>query len=450
MTITSLVHGLGVAGVATARAMQRLGHRVVVTDDTIDEAKVAEATRLGLEIDQPPADLDRFVREFDLISPAPGVAESHPLIRAARSADRHIASEIELAWMWERERTGGPRPMVAVTGTDGKTTTVSMITSMLEVAGRHPIACGNTDTPLLDALELDVDVYVVECSSFRLAFTDGFRAEASIWLNLAPDHLNWHDSMASYEAAKARIFKQQSAGDVSIGNIDDPVVRRHLADSPARQVSVGDGGDYRCEAGALIHPDGVIIGAGEMRRSLPHDISNALAAAASVLETGLASPEQVARTLAEFEAPAHRISLVGRIDGIPCFDDSKATTPHAALAAIRSFPSAVLIAGGRNKDLDLTVLAEAGDHVRAVIAIGEAAPEIEAVFAPRVPVRRAESMESAVRAALGEVLEGDVVLLSPACASFDWYPAGGYAARGEHFARVVDDLSRAGVAVKGA
>ncbi|MBL6760866.1 MAG: UDP-N-acetylmuramoyl-L-alanine--D-glutamate ligase [Ilumatobacteraceae bacterium] len=450
MTITSLVHGLGIAGAATARAMQRLGHRVVVTDDVIDDAKVAEAARLGLEIEQPPTNLDQFVRSFDLISPAPGVAESHPLIRAARSADRRIASEIELAWMWERERTGGARPMVAVTGTDGKTTTVSMVAAMLESAGRRTVACGNTDTPLLDALEMDVDLYVVECSSFRLAFTEEFHAEAAIWLNLAPDHLNWHDSMATYEAAKAKIFHQQTPGDVSIGNIDDPIVRRHLAGSPGRKVSVGEGGDYRCIDGDLVCPAGVIIGAREMRRSLPHDISNGLAAAASVLETGLATVDEVAGALAAFEAPAHRISLVGRVDGIECFNDSKATTPHAALAAIRSFPSIVLIAGGRNKDLDLSVLAEARDHIRGVIAIGEAAAEIEAVFAPGVPVRHAGSMESAVRAAIEEASNGDVVLLSPACASFDWYPAGGYAARGEHFARVVDDLARAGVMVKGA
>ena len=450
MTITSLVHGLGIAGAATVRAMQRLGHQVVVTDDAIDDAKVAQAARLGLEIEQPPADLDGFVRAFDLISPAPGVAESHPLIRAARAADQRIASEIELAWMWERERTGGARPMVAVTGTDGKTTTVSMITAMLESAGRRTVACGNTDTPLLDALEMDVDVYVVECSSFRLAFTEGFRAEAAIWLNLAPDHLNWHDSMATYEAAKARIFSQQTPEDVSIGNIDDPIVRRHLSDSPARRVSVGESGEYRFVNGALVSPSGVIIEAGDMRRSLPHDISNGLAAAASVIETGLATVSEVAGALAAFEAPAHRISLVGRVDGVDCFNDSKATTPHAALAAIRSFPSVVLIAGGRNKDLDLGVLAEARDHIRGVIAIGEAAAEIEAVFAPNVPVRHAGSMESAVRAAVEEACEDDVVLLSPACASFDWYPAGGYAARGEHFARVVDDLAQSGAMVKGA
>jgi len=450
MTIHSLVHGLGIAGASTVRAMQRLGHRVVVTDDAIDDAKVDEARRLGVDIESLPRDLEGFVRSFDIVSPAPGVPEGHPLIAAAVAADRHVASEIELAWMWEQERPGGARPMIAVTGTDGKTTTVSMVAAMLEAAGRRTVACGNTDTPLLDALELDVDVYVVECSSFRLALTDGFRAEAGVWLNLAPDHLNWHASMESYEAAKARIFSQQRADDLAIGNVDDPVVRRHLLDAPGRRIGVGTDGEYRFVDGALCHPGGRIVDARSMRRSLPHDISNALAAAASVIETGMATPSEVATALAGFEAPAHRISLVGEVDGIPCFDDSKATTPHASLAAIRSFPRVVLIAGGRNKDLDLSVLAESVDHLRAVIAIGEAAEEVGAVFEGRVPVRRAGSMEIAVESAVREAREGDVVLLSPACASFDWYPAGGYAARGEHFARVVIDLARRGAAVKGA
>ncbi|MEK9937707.1 MAG: UDP-N-acetylmuramoyl-L-alanine--D-glutamate ligase [Ilumatobacter sp.] len=450
MTMTSLVHGLGIAGVSTVRAMQRLGHRVLVTDDAIDDAKVLEAARLGVEIESLPGDLDSFIRSFDIVSPAPGVPEGHPLIAAAIAADRHVASEIELAWMWEQQRPGGARPMIAVTGTDGKTTTVSMVASMLEEAGHRTIACGNTDTPLLDALELDVDAYVVECSSFRLALTEGFRAEAGVWLNLAPDHLNWHSSMESYEAAKARIFSQQGPDDIAIGNVDDPIVRRHLREAPGRRVGVGSDGDYRVVDGVLRHPGGVVIEAREMRRSLPHDISNALAAAASVIETGMATPEQVAAALARFEAPAHRISLVGEVDRIPCFDDSKATTPHGALAAIRSFPRVVLIAGGRNKDLDLSVLGEAAAHVRAVVAIGEAADEIAAAFDGRAPVRHAGSMETAVESAIHEAEEGDVVLLSPACASFDWYPTGGYAARGEHFARVVVDLAQRGAAVKGA
>ncbi len=450
MTMTSLVHGLGIAGVSTVRAMQRLGHRVLVTDDAIDDAKVLEAARLGVEIESLPSDLDSFVRSFDIVSPAPGVPEGHPLIAAAIAADRHVASEIELAWMWEQPRPGGARPMIAVTGTDGKTTTVSMVASMLEEAGHRTVACGNTDTPLLDALELDVDAYVVECSSFRLALTEGFRAEAGVWLNLAPDHLNWHSSMESYEAAKARIFSQQGPDDIAIGNVDDPIVRRHLREAPGRRVGVGSDGDYRVVDGVLRHPGGVVIEAREMRRSLPHDISNALAAAASVIETGMATPEQVAAALARFEAPAHRISLVGEVDRIPCFDDSKATTPHGALAAIRSFPRVVLIAGGRNKDLDLSVLGKAAAHVRAVIAIGEAADEIAVAFDGRAPVRHAGSMETAVESAIHEAEEGDVVLLSPACASFDWYPTGGYAARGEHFARVVADLAQRGAAVKGA
>jgi UDP-N-acetylmuramoylalanine--D-glutamate ligase len=186
-------------------------------------------------------------------------------------------------------------------------------------------------------------------------------------------------------------------------------------------------------------PRGPIIAASEMTRSLPHDITNALAAAALVMETELVSIEAVADALRNFEAPAHRLQFVGEVGGVRWFNDSNATTPHAASAAIQAFPSAVLIAGGRNKDLDLAPMAAAGASLRGVVAIGEAAEEISEIFAGAVEVVIAGSMETAIdlaaRLAGGE---GEVVL-SPGCASFDWYPSGGYPARGDHFARLVKE-----------
>jgi len=442
MTVRSLVHGLAIAGAATVRALQRLGHEVVATDDAIDPARRSLADDLGVELRSlPDGDLGGFLAGFDLVAPAPGVPEHHRLIVSADRLGVRVASEIELAYEWEQERPGGPRPMLAITGTDGKTTTTEMTAAILRAAGLRAVAAGNTDVPLLDALAMDVDVYVVECTSFRLAWTESFRAEGAAWINLAPDHLNWHRSMDTYAAAKARIFAAQRPSDVAIGNIADPVVMGHLAGSPGRHVTFGPGGDYRVEGGHLVGPDGRIVAVESLARALPHDVQNALAASALVLETQMVPVSAIGEALAEFVTPPHRMAFVAEIGGIRYFDDSKATTPHASLAAIRSFPSAVLIAGGRNKGLDLSSLADAAGHLRAVVAIGEAAPTVCEVFDGLVETVVAGSMEAAVDAATRAARPGDTVILSPACASFDWYPSGGYPARGEHFARAVRALA---------
>lgn len=441
----SLVHGFALTGVATVTALMRHGHSVTVTDDAPDDAKERAASDLGLRLEQLPVDLDRFVADFDLVSPAPGVPESHPLIAAALRNKVRLASEIELAYEWEQARPGGARPMLAVTGTDGKTTTCEMAVSILTAAGYRSMAVGNTDVPLLDALDLDLDVYVVECTSFRLAWTEQFRAEGAVWLNLAPDHLNWHEDMQSYETAKARIFAAQTPSDIAIGKVDDEVVRRHLDKSVARQFTFGREGDYRVEDGHLVGPRGTIVPIGELARSFPHDLEDALAAAALTMETGFASPSDVALGLGRFTTPRHRIERVATIDDVTYYDDSKATTPHAAAAAIRAFPTGVLIAGGRNKGLDLAPMAVDGAALRAVVAIGEAAEAVEAAFAGHVEVVRAGSMETAVELASRLAHRGDAVVLSPGCASFDWYPTGGYPARGEHFARAVRALQSVGL-----
>jgi UDP-N-acetylmuramoylalanine--D-glutamate ligase len=434
--VRALVHGFAITGESTARALLARGHEVVVTDDLIDDAKTASAEALGLELVPLPDDLDAFVRGFDLVSPAPGVPEMHELVRAAQRAGVELASEIELAYRWDRARSAGPRPILAVTGTDGKTTTTELTVAILRAAGHRTAALGNTETPLLDALELDLDVFVVECTSFRLAWTTSFRADAAVWLNLAPDHLNWHASLDSYIAAKERIFALQSADDVAIGFVDDPVVMAALERAPARRRTFGlDGADYHFDGASLVAPSGPIVVASTMRRRLPHDITNALAASALVIESGLADPDAIAEALATFEAPPHRLEPVASADGVDWFNDSKATTPHATSAAIRAFDSLVLIAGGSRKGVDLSPMATEPGRVRAVVAIGEAAPDVRAVFAPTTTVVDADTMAAAVRVAGDLARRGDAVVLSPGCASFDWYT--GYPARGDDFKRLV-------------
>jgi UDP-N-acetylmuramoylalanine--D-glutamate ligase len=443
---TALVYGLAVAGAATVRALAARGFDVIAADDVDTPARRQLAADLGVDLVIDPGDkpLTAIVDRSDVVVPAPGVPEGHRVVAMAQRKSRRIASELELAYEWEQERDGGPRPILAITGTDGKTTTTLLTVAMLEAAGCRAVAAGNTDVPLVTAVDLDVDAFVVECTSFRLAWTERFRGEAAVWLNLAPDHLNWHDSVAAYVSAKGRIFTNQRPSDVAIGFADDPEVMRHLARAPARHVTfAAANADYRVEGGVLVAPRGEIAALTSMRRSLPHDVTNGLAAAALVLETRLADTSSVAGALATFVGPPHRIELVAEADGVAWFNDSKATTPHAAAAAIGGFGRVVLIAGGRNKGLDLSPMAAAPERIRTVVAIGEASGDVAAAFAETdVPVTIASSMPEAVDVAGAAALPGDVVLLSPGCASFDWYPDGGFEARGDHFRDLVRQYLR--------
>lgn len=449
---SALVFGLAIAGHALAGELRARRYDLVVADDAPDDAKRSAADALGCRLVESPdaAEVDRMVAAADIVCPAPGVPETHAVVRSAVAHGKPLCSEIDLAYEWEQQRPEGPRPMLAVTGTDGKTTTTLLAAAMLAQAGHRAAAVGNTELPLVAALATDADVFVVECSSFRLNWSRSFRAEASVWLNLAPDHQNWHTSMAAYEAAKARLWQYLRPTDVAVGFATDEVVMRNLRRAPGVHRTFGAAtGDYRREGDRLEGPAGAFASIADMRRALPHDVTNALAAAAMVLETGLADAAAVRAALATFRHPPHRIEPVGEFAGARWFNDSKATTPHAALTAIRGFDHVVLLAGGRNKGLDLAALATEHGRVSAVVALGEAAPEIVAAFEPWCPVVVASDMAEAVRAAAALARPGDTVLLSPACASFDWYPQGGYPARGDDFKRLVQQMF-AGAVVPGA
>ena len=447
MTETALVYGIAISGAAVARALHDRGFRVLVADDVVNDAKTAAAAAVGADLIVHPdaSTLDELVSMSDIVCPAPGVPETHAVISAALRDGKPIRSEIDLAYQWEQQRRGGPRPMLAVTGTDGKTTTTMMAAAMLRCAGLKVAAVGNTELPLIAALDSDVDVFVVECSSFRLNWIDHFRSEASVWLNLADDHQNWHVSMHAYERAKARMWSNNRPTDVAVGYAADQAVMRNLDVAVGRQLTFGtDTADYRLVGSTLTGPAGSLAERATMTRDLPHDVSNALAAAAISIESGLATVAAVAEALETFEHPPHRIEPIGEFAGARWFNDSKATTPHAAITAIRSFSNVVLLAGGRNKDLDLASMADEHDRVKAVVALGEAAPIIHAAFARWCPVVDASSMHAAVAAAAALATAGDTVLLSPACASFDWYPDGGYPARGDDFKRLVHAYFKSG------
>ena len=435
---TTLVFGLGVAGMAVANALHECGETVILADDEATKQHEDFARALNCEfIDATDeAAVVRTLKRITRLAPAPGISESHHVVSTARQMGLTISSELELAYNIEELRTGGPRPMLGITGTDGKTTTTLMTAAMLHAAGHKSLAVGNTETPLIQALNTDTQVFAVECSSFRLANCENFRTRASVWLNLAPDHLDWHTNMESYAAAKAQMWAHTRAGDVAVAPVEDARILHVAHESTARTVTFGaTQGDYHAQDGRLNSPHGSIMNIADMKRAMPHDITNALAAAAISIESGLVEPSHVARALSEFDNAPHRIEYVGMIAGVKWFNDSKATSPHAVVTALRGFDSVVLIAGGRNKGLDLAQIAEESARIKSVVAIGESAELVAEIFSGLKPVVMVDSMLSAVENAARLASTDDVVLLSPGCTSFDWY--GGYAERGDHFAGLV-------------
>ncbi len=433
----ALVLGLGLAGEAAARRLAERGWSVTVAEDRPTTATRTRSVVLagrGMRVVEcpDPESTASLVDDADMVVPSPGVPAAHPAIARALAMETDVCSELELAARWSS------LPMVAVTGTNGKTTVTTLVEGMLCASGLRTVAASNNDLPLVDALarETELDLVVVEASSFRLQFSERFRPRVAAWLNQAEDHLDWHGTREGYAWAKSRVWAAQEGDDVAVANAEDPVVMGWAAKVRSRLVTFGlERGDWRVEGEALLLPDGrVLLGVDELWRALPHDRANALAAAATAVAAG-ASLEGVRSTLRSFRGMAHRLCLVGEDEGVAFYDDSKATDPHATAAALGGFPSVVLIAGGRNKGLDLSVLVAHADRLRVVVAIGEAGDEVEQTFAGIVPVVRARSMDGAVAAARTAARPGDAVLLSPACASYDWYSS--YRERGDDFARAV-------------
>ena len=439
---STFVFGLAVAGRAVATSLRARGIEVVVGDDKLSDEHRSFAKSIGARVVDITSDgeLQRVMSSVDVLSPAPGVPENHGVIRGARENGVSIQSEIEIAYRAELLRSDGPRPMVAITGTDGKTTTTLMANAMLRAAGLRSEAVGNTEVPLIESLATDAQAFAIECSSFRLEHTELFRAQASAWLNIAPDHLDWHSSYQKYFDAKAKMWASCTPTDVAVAPVDDVNILAVARASAARVVTFGAAdGDYRIVGNELCGPSGSIMDISRMKRSLPHDVTNALAAAAVCMESGLATAQHVANALEQFENAPHRIQFVAEIHGVRWFNDSKATSPHAASVALRAFDSIVLIAGGKNKDLDLSQMACEPHRMRAVVAIGMAADEIAQAFSGVCTVVKAENMIAAVSQAHELSRSGDVVVLSPGCTSYDWYS--NYGERADDFMNCVRELS---------
>ncbi len=422
----AVVVGLGATGQAVTRHLVGDGWEVVVVEDHPTANTSGAAERLGATLGTA-AD----AAGADVVVPSPGVPPRHPVHEVASRAGVPVLSEVELAW-----RAADDKRLVAVTGTNGKTTVTTLVAAMLVESGRTAVAAGNIGLPLIDAVAQDVDVVVAEVSSFQLQHTEGFRPSVAVWLNLAEDHLDWHTTIEHYAAAKARIWANQGGDDVAVANAEDEAVAKAAASAPGRVVTFGLAeGEYRVSSGALRTPDGAeVIDCEDLPRNLPHDVANALAATAAAIAAG-AELAACRAALSAFHGLPHRLQLVLESGGVRYYDDSKATTPASVLAALRGFDSVVLIAGGRNKGLDLGVLRREAHRLRAVVSIGEAASQVASALEGTTQVIPAGSMVDAVMAARSAARPGDAVVLSPGCASFDWY--GSYGERGEDFVRTV-------------
>lgn len=438
-----LVVGLRTTGDSVVRHCTARGDTVTVVEEDPGhrgyEARVAAARASGATVLERPdaAAWPALVADAELVVPSPGVRPGHPVFAAARSAGVPVRGDVDLGL------EVAAVPVVAVTGTNGKTTVTMLVTAMLQESGVRAVAAGNIGRALLDVLAEPSDVIVVEVSSFQLhTTTAAFRPRVAVLLNVADDHLDWHGTPAEYAATKARVFAHQQGDDLLVFNADDPTVMALAAGAPAARVGFtlrGPApGAYALTEGALVAPDGAPIACvRELSMRAPHDVANALAAASAARALG-ATDAGVRAALAGFRRLHHRVELVGKADGVEFYDDSKATNPHATLSALAGFEQVVLLAGGASKGIDLGALRVASDRLRAVVAIGASPGEVEAVFADVVPTVRAGTMREAVRAALGLAEPGGTVLLSPACASFDWYES--YEQRGDDFAREVASL----------
>ncbi|WP_407286175.1 UDP-N-acetylmuramoyl-L-alanine--D-glutamate ligase [Streptomyces sp. BP-8] len=464
------VAGLGVSGVPAARALAGLGARVTVvnsSDGDRERAQAAELEKLGVTVRL--GDGDTLPEGTELIVTTPGWKPTSPLFLAAEKAGIEVWGDVELAWRLRGRGGKKAAPWLAVTGTNGKTTTVQMLASILEAAGLRTAAVGNIGVPLVDVVlgegqqeGTSYDVLAVELSSYQLHWAPSVRAHSAVVLNLAPDHLDWHGSMEAYAADKGRIYEGNTVA--CVYNVADPatedLVRAADVEEGCRAIGFTLGTPGPSQLGVV---EGILVDrafvenrhqqaqelaeVADVRPAAPHNIANALAAAALARAFGVA-PGAVRDGLRAFHPDAHRIQHIADVDGVTYIDDSKATNTHAAEASLAAYEHIVWIAGGLAKGATFDELVQkSADRLRGVVLIGADRALIRealARHAPDVPVVDLDrtdtgAMPQAVREATRLAAPGDTVLLAPACASMDMFV--NYNKRGEAFAEAVRELT---------
>ena len=421
-----LVLGAAVSGTAAARLARRMGDSVSIYDRS--SKAVAPLRDEGFPV-HAGAWSARLLEGVELVVASPGIPEGSAPIVGSLQAGVTLWSELEFG---TRQLEA---PYIAVTGTNGKTTVTTLLAAMLSGSGIKAAAAGNVGTPVSAVVGEAWNLLVIETSSFQLRFIDRFHPRAAAVLNVAPDHLDWHGSFAAYAAAKGRIFENMTPQDVLAFDVDDPGARRLVETASARLIPI---------SGTRVPPDGngaenghIVVNGVAFPVPLddPAYLSDLTVAATLALAVG-ADVGPVRSVLAGFRSGSHRRQEVVSRGGVTWVDDSKATNPHAARSAAAAYPSVILIAGGRNKGLDMGAIT--APTVRHVVAYGEAADEISRSVS--LDTTEVDDLAAAVAAAASRARPGDTVLLAPGCASFDQF--GSYAERGDTFARLV--LERTG------
>ena len=437
-----LVVGLARTGVATALFCAARGAQVTATESRTEPQigdAVAKLRQAGVALELG-GHVDRTFVEQDLIVPSPGVPADFPPLAAARKAGVKTWSEIELAYQFLQGS------LVGITGSNGKTTTTALIEHILRGAGLPTMLAGNIGTPLISIVDQTKKntVTVVELSSFQLELIDTFRPNVGLFLNLTPDHLDRHRTLKAYGDAKARIFENQTADDAAILNADDAATAAYAPSKPqvywfSRKQRVAQGAYLRGEE-VVLRIDGedhTVLRRGEIPLAGAHNLENVLAATIATKLAG-AAVAAIANGVRSFTGVEHRLEFVAEINGVRYYNDSKATNVDATLKALDAFPGRILIVlGGKDKGSDYTVLQQPLRE-KAILAllIGAAAEKIEGQIRGSVAIERAGTIERAVDVAARTAHSGDIVLLAPACASFDQFE--NYEQRG----RIFKDLVR--------
>ncbi len=435
-----VVVGLGASGVAAARLCARRGAHVVANDGKPREAlsdEVRALEILGVSI-VAGGHAQARMPEADLVVVSPGV----PLLPEVQEAERRgvpVWGEVELAV----RSLAHPAPVVAIGGTNGKSTTTSLVGEILAAHGMRAFVGGNLGQPLADCVDDPFDVVVLEVSSFQMERVDRFRPRVSALLNVTDDHLDRYASLDEYARAKGNAFVRQTTEDWAVVPAGDTICLHQARRGHARVVTFGPGGDVAVADDAVVDSrSGERFVRDEMALTGGHNALNVAAAVACVAPFGVAAAV-VRQTLRTFRGLPHRTALVAEVRDVRYYDDSKGTNVGAAVTALEGLrePSAVLIAGGRDKGGSYAPLVDAlARKARAIVLIGEAAQAIARAVGGRVPVRCAGSMDEAVRLAASIARAGDAVLLSPACSSFDMFRD--YKHRGDEFVRCVRALEK--------
>jgi UDP-N-acetylmuramoylalanine--D-glutamate ligase len=435
-----LVIGLARTGVASALFCAERG-AVVTATDTRSAAELGECVPIlcdaGVEL-RLGGYSDAILHGQELVVPSPGVPADSPLLLKAREMKITVCSEIELAFRFLSGR------LIGITGSNGKTTTTSLVYHILCHAGLSSALAGNIGTPLIATVgqSSESTITVAELSSFQLELIETFRPNISVLLNLTPDHLDRHKTFSAYAAAKARIFENQTEEDAAIINLDDAASRAAAPSRPqtfwfARKSNVEQGAFVK--NGKLIfrrnNKEEAILNCDEVPLPGAHNLENVLAATIVARLAG-AQPRQIAEAIRSFAGVEHRIEFVAEIHGVRYYNDSKATNVDAALKALEAFPGRIIVVlGGKDKDSDYTQLRTAlREKTILALLIGSAADKIEKQIAGSVAIRRSETLQNAVQFAAQAAHAGDIVLLAPACASFDQFQ------NYEHRGRVFKDL----------